>query len=268
MVNEIRRSIGAKRVGHTGTLDPFATGLLVVLIGRATRLSQYLVGLDKEYVGTIRFGEATETDDITGDIVASSDSWRELTNEKVQNEMNRFIRRFEQTPPIYSAKKIGGERAYKLARRGEEVKLSPKEIEVFRWKLEGMKAQDVQFSCKVSSGTYIRSLARDLGESLDCPAHLAELRRTSVGEFNIEDANTLNDIADGQATLYDPVKAVGHLPCRYIDDEKEKSSVVHGKPIPAADEEENAVAVVSNDRLIAIAVRRNGMLRPKVVLER
>ena len=165
-MDSVRRCLGTRRIGHTGTLDPFATGLLVVLVGRATRLSQYLVGLRKEYSGTIRLGITTDTYDPTGEVLEEDDSWRTITRDLIDKEVGALVGRYDQRPPKYSARKVGGRRAYKLAREGEEVSLATKEVEVFDFKVSDVSEADLTFGCDVSSGTYVRAMARDLGEAL------------------------------------------------------------------------------------------------------
>ncbi len=263
----VRRRLGVRRVGHTGTLDPFATGLLVLLVGRATRLSQYLVGLRKVYEGTIELGVSTDTHDLTGHVIAEDNGWQSLGRERIDSDMARFLGCHLQRPPKYSAKKVGGQRAYRLARRGEEVDLPPREIEVFDFSLTGLVGAELQFSCDVSSGTYVRALARDLGKTLGCGASLKSLRRTSVGNFDVDRAQALSDIEKSSALIGPPVEAVSFLPRVSVESEDVRSKIVHGQPIPAVDEDAGVVALVVGEQLIAIAERRDDMFKPKVVLE-
>ncbi len=267
MVDVVRRGLGVRRVGHTGTLDPFATGLLVVLIGRATRLSQFLVGLRKAYVGTIRLGTSTDTHDLTGDVTGEDDSWRILERAEIDQEVAARVGRQEQKPPKFSARKVGGQRAYRLARRGEVVDLPSREIEVFEFVLTDVSGADLEFRCDVSSGTYVRALARDIGGALGCGAHLRALRRTSVGTFDVERAQALSDIGGNSAFSGSPAEAVGHLPRFSIGSEEVRQKVTHGQPISAEDSDEDVVALVAGGQLVAVAERRDGMFRPKVVLE-
>ena len=184
----MRRTLKIRRAGHTGTLDPFASGLLVILLGRATRLSRFVVGLRNTYSGRIRLGETTDTGDLTGEVVESSDDWEAVADSDVEAAMGRLTGSLSQTPPSFSAKKVGGQRAYRLARRGEQVELPPCEVQVYRFQLQNRSGPLVEFSCEVGSGTYVRALARDLGAALGCGAHLQALRRQTVVPFNVDQA--------------------------------------------------------------------------------
>jgi tRNA pseudouridine55 synthase len=188
VVDRVRRALGTGRVGHLGTLDPFAAGLLVVVVGRATRLAPYAAAWDKAYDGVIRLGRTTTTDDATGATLATSDAWQSLDRARLEAAAARFQGAYEQRPPIFSAVKVAGERAYRRARRGEPVALAPRRVEVMALELVGVELPDVGFRARVSGGTYLRSLARDLGEALGCGAHLVTLTRTAVGPLRLAEA--------------------------------------------------------------------------------
>lgn len=264
MVDVVRRGLGMRRVGHTGTLDPFASGLLVVLLGRATRLSPYLSALPKSYQGLIRLGVRTDTDDGTGAVLVSSDSWNGLSDADIGTAMATLTGRRLQRPPVYSAKKTDGERAYRLARRGRPVQLAPAEVEVTRFAFVDRVGSAVRFVADVGGGTYVRALARDLGEVLECGAHLETLRRIGVGGFSVEGATALEAIAAGQAEPQPPLEAVRHLPMLDID-QAERDAVVHGRPLPAGAVTASPVALVAAGRLVAIAVVQHDRLKPRVV---
>ncbi|HSP63332.1 MAG TPA: tRNA pseudouridine(55) synthase TruB [Pyrinomonadaceae bacterium] len=230
-----RRTIGERRVGHTGTLDPFATGVLVVLVGRATRLAQFLSGAEKEYVAVIRLGFATDTGDVTGARVekdkpgftAETQRTQSFRKEEIEAALASLRGEIEQTPPMYSAKKIAGKKLYELARQGEEVarkavRVIVKEFEAAALGDEWLKPNDdgtsnlsVRVVC--SAGTYVRTLAESVGERLGVGAHLSELRRTRAGQFKIADAITLDQLNDAaksdsvEQVLLSPDAAVGHL---------------------------------------------------------
>jgi len=191
VVDSIRRSLEQKRVGHAGTLDPRATGLLVILLGQATRLAQWLQRHDKSYEGTIRLGIATDTGDADGRVTAEEAC--RTSDELLREATKTLIGRIEQTPPAYSAIKVNGQTAHRLARQGAPVELKSRyvTIETFETELaEPGPPPLVSFTVKCSSGTYIRSLAVDLGRALGCHAHLESLRRLSVGGFKVEDSVT------------------------------------------------------------------------------
>jgi tRNA pseudouridine55 synthase len=187
VVEMFRRRSRVKKVGHTGTLDPLATGLLVLCVGRATRLQNYLMGMEKVYEGVIQFGWATDSYDTAGEPAGET---KETAVDHVNFEphLARFRGEIEQMPPQFSAKKVGGVRAYELARKGETAALTPKRVTVYEYELTEVKGSTARFRVRSSAGTYVRSLAHDLGASIGVPAHLKELRRTAIGKFRVEDA--------------------------------------------------------------------------------
>ncbi len=193
-VARIKKLTGQKRVGHTGTLDPMATGVLPVLIGRATVLSQYLIDADKSYSATVKLGTVTDSCDITGNVVSTQNVC--CNDVDIENILSRFVGKQMQTPPMFSAIKQNGIRMYELARRGETVEIPAREIEVFSLsKTTALNAQnEFEIDCLVSKGTYIRSLCRDIGEKLGCGATLIRLRRTSTAGFGIEKCVKLDDL--------------------------------------------------------------------------
>ncbi|HVW21205.1 MAG TPA: tRNA pseudouridine(55) synthase TruB [Opitutaceae bacterium] len=193
VVARLRGKLRTKRVGHAGTLDPMATGLLVILIGKATRLSQYLTGMDKEYEGTVELGKITNTQDAEGEVMETRPV-PALTREQVQAVMRGFLGDQYQTPPMFSAVKIDGVPLYKMARKGEEVEREPRFIRVAGWELTAFALPRFDFRMQCSKGTYVRTLAHDLGEKLGCGGHLAALRRTATGAFRIEQALTMEQI--------------------------------------------------------------------------
>ena len=230
VIARVRRIIGERRVGHTGTLDPFATGVLVVLVGRATRLAQFLSGAEKEYDATVRLGYATDTGDLTGTRVptGSATAAREFYREEVETAMASLRGDLEQTPPMYSAKKLAGRKLYELARRGEEVErksvqVTVREFEVIQregpWlKLNDDATADLHARVVCSAGTYVRTLAEDFGKRLDVGAHLVELRRTRAGRFKIHEAITLERLVEfadsnlAEAGIIPPDAVLSHLP--------------------------------------------------------
>jgi tRNA pseudouridine55 synthase len=183
VVDVVRRLCGIRKVGHAGTLDPFATGLLIVGVGKATKEMQKLVGLDKEYEATLRLGATSDTYDRTGTITESGAGCH---TSDLQQVLNKFIGTIEQVPPMFSAKKIKGKKLYELARKGIEVERQPSTITIHSIKLLELQASSFKFQVSCSSGTYIRSLAHDIGQALCCGAYLTELRRTAIGPFSID----------------------------------------------------------------------------------
>ena len=194
VVNRARRILGQRSIGHLGTLDPMATGILPLVAGNFTRLAQFYVNSEKTYEGTIHFGFSTDTYDAEGE-PTSEPQIANLRAAEIEATAARFRGVIQQTPPPFSAKKIKGVAAYKLARKQKEVILHPVEVEIKEFDLLGVEADRVHFRAHVSSGTYMRSVAHDMGKALGCGAHLESLRRTTVAEFGLSDAHTLEELA-------------------------------------------------------------------------
>jgi len=195
VVSQLRRATGESSIGHMGTLDPMATGVLPVLLGKYTRLSQFFGPLTKTYTGAIRFGFATDTYDADGIPAAPAlmnDRWP--TNDEVQAAAARFRGEVEQTPPPFSAKKINGRPAYEAARRGQTVVLKPVSLQIEEFVIDQVEGGYAEFTIRISSGGYVRSVAHDLGQVLGCGAHLARLRRVAAGPFTLSQALTLEEV--------------------------------------------------------------------------
>ena len=194
VVDAVRHLAGFRQIGHLGTLDPLATGVLVLLLGRATRLVRFYAGRRKRYTAGFRFGFATDSYDSDG-VPQSPDNPPTLDAGVLGRLAAERVGRFEQTPPAFSAKKIHGRPAYELARKNQAVELKPVEVELFEYKLLGIEGPVARFAIECSSGTYIRSLAHEMGERLGCGAHLSQITRTAVGEFSLEQAIQLEELA-------------------------------------------------------------------------
>jgi len=197
VVDAVRHLAGFRQIGHLGTLDPLATGVLVLLLGRATRLVQFYSGRRKRYSAGFRFGFATDTYDSEGE-AQGPDTALLLDAAVMEKLAAERIGRFEQMPPSFSAKKVRGRPAYELARKKQPVELKPVEVELFEYKLLEMEGSIARFVIECSSGTYIRSLAHEMGQELGCGAHLAEITRTAVGEFSLEQALSLEELAEAK----------------------------------------------------------------------
>jgi tRNA pseudouridine55 synthase len=200
VVNRVRRITGERSVGHLGTLDPMATGVLPLVLGRFTRLAQFFTDAAKVYEGEIRFGFSTDTYDAEGEPVGPV-SAAQPTLAEIHRHLPSLTGRILQLPPIYSAKKINGVAAYKLARKDKPVEMKPVEVDVRRFEIQSVCEDRARFIVEVSAGTYIRSLAHDLGQALGCGAHLSQLRRTHAGEFDLSQAATLDQLATYQTSL-------------------------------------------------------------------
>lgn len=198
VIRRLRRLLGVRKIGHAGTLDPMATGLLICLVGRATKRMEAFMGLPKEYTGTLRLGEETASYDAETEVVARRD-WAHLTAADLEAARARFEGEIEQRAPMYSAVKVGGERLYRAARRGETVETPLRRVRIDAFVLTGREGADVSFLVRCSKGTYIRSLAHDFGQTLGVGAHLVALRRTAIGPHRVDDAWTMAGLADALA---------------------------------------------------------------------
>ncbi|MET0753307.1 MAG: tRNA pseudouridine(55) synthase TruB, partial [Pyrinomonadaceae bacterium] len=222
VVARCRRILRTKRIGHTGTLDPFATGVMVILVGQATRLAQFLDKDAKEYEALVRFGSETDTGDRTGELRITNYDSRDVSIEEIENVLPGFRGEIEQTPPMYSAKKVEGKKLYELARKGIEIERKPVNITIYELEVQSskLKAQSSDVSIRVlcSAGTYIRTLAEDIGRKLNVGAHLAELRRTRAGKFDLSKAVRLEKLEEIAAenlldnALISMNEAISHLP--------------------------------------------------------
>jgi len=290
VVARARHLLQERRVGHTGTLDPFATGVLVLLIGRATRLAQFLSGLEKEYEAVIRLGFATDTGDVTGKPLISPDTAKSIldfSESEIEAAFASLRGEIDQVPPMYSAKKQQGRKLYELARRGEEVERQPVRVSIHAFEalkptgeslkdnLDGTVDLETRIVC--SAGTYIRTLAQDFGKRLGVGAHVAELRRTRVGGFNAGCASTLGELQESIAeeslglVLLTPDAALAHLPAidlmeadvlrarNGVSVQVQGPAWTNGEQVRLRDEHGHLIAVASFDA-------EKNSLRPRVVL--
>lgn len=258
-----RRSLGVRRIGHTGTLDPFATGLLVLLVGQATRLARFVEDEPKVYEATIAFGSETETDDPTSEVTRVA----ELPEaQRIEAAISALTGHIQQIPPAFSAKKVSGRRAYAAARGGSPLTLQPVEVEIMEWRIRNRSADALDVTITCSGGTYIRALARDLGRGCGSAAHLTGLRRIRSGVFDLRDANTLDEMRTGTANVAGLRSAIPNIPTRSIVD-AEVRRVRHGQCIEARSEPVLVALVDSTGDLIALADRNGDLLHPSVVMQ-
>lgn len=282
VVDLVRRRGQVKKAGHTGTLDPLATGLLVLCIGRATRLQSYLMNLPKSYEGEIQFGWATDTYDAAGQQTGET---REVNLDRLNEILPRFRGNIDQMPPPYSAKKIQGVRAYELARKGEPTPLQPKPVQIYELEVLEEKGSVVSIRVRCSAGTYVRSIAHDLGQSLGFGGHLKSLRRTAIGDFSVDKAIPSSELNSPEQIFAKP----HHLQLNEVSlpiaavtiDPMQERKLLQGQTVivkPQSGEiRRNDLVSVSNlsDELVAIAqavdVLREGggpvALQPRVVLK-
>ena len=273
VVAKARNLLGERSIGHLGTLDPMATGVLPLMIGKMTRLCQFYQHSEKSYEGTMRLGFATDTYDADGDPLGAPKEVK-VTHEDIVGAAAGFAGVIEQVPPPFSAKKIHGVPAYKLSRKKQEVKLPPISVDVKEFAITGLEGELCRFRCRVSSGTYVRSIAHDLGQKLGCGAHLASLRRTAVAEFRLDDAHALEAVACAVANsqldglMLHPRRVLPELPSVTVDDET-VGRIRHGRAVNLAEFSTSKWVKVfaGQSDLICLASRVAGSLfHPKVVL--
>jgi len=294
VVARIRKTLGQRSIGHTGTLDPLASGLLVLVIGRATRLASILTGSDKTYAATIRLGFATTTDDALGEPVAvknlietgslKTPGFNQILDTEIQEALGHFRGTFDQMPPAHSAKKVGGVKAYDLARRSQPVALTPVTVTVRSIEWRSRTGDTFEVRVTATAGFYVRALARDIGRHLGCGAHLSALRRLRSGAFEVEDAMTLADAERAGAGLSErlvtPEAALPHLATVILNDEGMRR-VLHGNWVGPAHwgqappnfaldgttgQALTKLVAAGDGRLVALARAASGILHPVVVL--
>ena len=290
VVRAARRALAERKVGHCGTLDPNATGLLLLTVGRSTRLTRFLIGAPKVYEGEIRFGIATDTYDAAGEVTLEG-STADLTHEQVVGAMRRFEGLQHQLPPPYSAKKIGGRKYYELARRGQEFEREGKDVEIFQFEATGQLGAPgpdrIPFRLSCAAGAYARSLAHDVGEQLGCGGHLATLRRLRIGSFEVEgalDSGRLEAVQRGDEPLSATDLGVAWVPFddiplpfpRVTMDATQERRIAHGQSVlaPGCDAEEGDWVQITNNRGRFLAVgavaerigdRGLAVVQPKIV---
>lgn len=267
VVARVRRAAGIRRVGHAGTLDPLASGLLLLGVGQTTRFLEYLVGLDKTYETTVRLGQSTTTYDAEGEVTAERPV--DVTPEQISAALVAFRGPIRQRPPIFSAIKQGGRPLYEAARRGETVIAPEREVVIHTLDLLAYDPPWVRLRVACSSGTYIRSLAHDLGEALGVGGHVVELRRPAVGAFDVADATPLDDLtpADLAAHLRPPEAAVAHLP-RLEVDEASAGRLLVGQRLaaPAAAPVGEAAVFGPGGRFLGVAALDGEVIRPRKMI--
>ncbi len=260
-VGMLRRIAGTRRVGHLGTLDPIATGVLPLVVGKATRLSQFFLGHDRAYEAWIRCGFATDSYDRAGEPVGEPQPVA-LDRERLEEALAEFRGEIEQVPPAVSAKKINGVPAYKLARRNEAVELDPVSVEVYELELLDVEEDRFRIRVRCSTGTYIRTLAHDVGQKLGCGAHVDELRRTAVGEFDLSQARTKEELEQLSSddrleeALVASTELLPEMPAQYVD-QLTATRISHGQDFqvaafPTAQPARRVKAIDGEGRLLAI----------------
>ncbi len=275
VVAEVRRRLKVKKAGHTGTLDPFATGLLPICLGEATRLAGLITEGDKSYEATVRLGASTDTQDLTGKVLAEAPV-PTLTREQIEQALERFRGEIDQAPPMFSAVKVDGKRLYELARRGEQVERVTRKVVVHRLELLELALPELKLAVRCSKGTYVRTLGHDLGEALGCHAHLTALRRVESAGFRLEQAITLRELAEDPAAaatrLISPRDALASLP-EVVVEQATAARIAQGQRLPGSmlpppqEGQRLRLSSAAGD-LLAVGEWREGTLRYLCVLVR
>lgn len=260
VIRDIRKEYGTKKVGHTGTLDPMATGVLPILIGDATKLSDYLMDHDKEYIAVLKLGEKRDTGDSEGNIIETS-KIPNLTTQEIENTLKTFIGKISQIPPMYSAIKVNGKKLYELAREGKEIERKPRSVEIYSIELLEVEKNTeniidkIKFKVNCSKGTYIRTLCEDIAEKLGTVGYMKELRRTRVGKFTLEDINkcvSLEEILSEENA--------------YILKENEESKLLNGVIIKT-NLADGLVRIYKNNEFVGIGEVKNKNLKRKIIIK-
>jgi tRNA pseudouridine55 synthase len=262
VVSVARRALGERRIGHAGTLDPFATGLLVLLTGRATRVLPYVDGEPKVYEATIRWGAETDTDDATGRVVREA---APPTADAMEQGMHALTGSIEQVPPDFSAKQVGGRRAHAAARGGAPLTLAAVPVRVDEWRVTAQRNGETDVTIVCGTGTYVRALARDLGRRAGSAAHLSALRRTRSGPFDVAQASSYDALRDGSALVRSPREAIPALPAQRVS-EDDAARLARGMRVEAGIDGARAALVGEDGALLAIAERSGEQWQPRVVL--
>jgi tRNA pseudouridine55 synthase len=269
VVHQIRKLANTKKVGHAGTLDPDATGVLVVGLGKATRLLTFIVADNKTYQATIRLGQSRTTDDAQGEIIETKNC-EKITEEVIKKELDKFVGDIQQIPSSVSAIKVDGKRAYDLVRQGEKVELAPRSVHISAIDVHEIKKVDefidVAVTVHCSSGTYIRAIARDLGNSLQVGGHLTNLRRTQSGQWSITNANKLTDLKPGSLPIISMAQVATSIFPSVTIGQAETEDFIHGRSVRTTHTPAETIAVIDKTpSLIALAHGDGLTLKPHVV---
>lgn len=264
VVNVLRKELNTKKIGHTGTLDPNATGVLPILVGQATKISKYLIEHNKTYIAELKLGDKSSTGDIEGEIIESKEI-PNLTQEKVEIALNGFLGKQLQTPPIYSSIKINGKKAYEYARKGEIVEIPPREIEIMNISLIKFEIDIITFEVKCSKGTYIRVLCEDIAEKLGTVGLMSNLTRTEVDDFNIKNAYTLDDIKNKRALDLINIEDVFKTKPSIKLDERKTGLFLNGVQL-TYNEEDNIYRVYNESEFLGLGIIKNNLLKRDVII--
>ncbi|QIW09607.1 tRNA pseudouridine(55) synthase TruB [Francisella sp. LA112445] len=267
VLQQLKHLFNAQKAGHTGTLDPMATGVLPICFGRATKIAQYLLDADKEYIATIKLGIETDSGDAEGNVVAENHSVPTLTGSLIETVLEKFRGGISQVPPMYSALKYNGQPLYKLAREGKKVEIKPRSIKIYELELLDFSETTITVRVKCSKGTYIRSLAIDIGKQLGCGGHLIALQRTKSGPFNLDRAFTLEQLKS--LNFEEKIASIANIESVFVDkpiyslEEKEKEDLYKRGLLADKPNLDKTVRIYDDGKFVAIAEFEKGKLISK-----
>ena len=272
IVNVLRKALNIKKIGHTGTLDPNATGVLPILIGNATKISKYMIEHNKEYIATVYLGEKRSTGDIEGQILKKDEDVKEklanISKNKVNEVLKSFLGKQKQIPPVYSAIKINGKKAYEYARKGQTVEIRPRDVEIHNIELLSFKEKILSFKVECSKGTYIRTLCEDIAEKLGTIGHMKDLIRTKVDGFTIDDSITIEDIKNNPKSIDEKIISIEDLfknKAKIVLDERKKELFLNGVKL-TWEKQDEVYRVYYKDQFIGLGVIKNKLLKRDVVV--
>ena len=272
ILQQLKHLYNAQKAGHNGTLDPMATGVLPICFGRATKIAQYLLDADKEYIATVKLGIETDSGDAEGNIVKANSNIPQLDKTMLETVLDNFRGEISQVPPMYSALKHNGQPLYKLARKGIQIEIKPRNITIYTLELLGYSDDEMTIKVRSSKGTYIRSLAMDIGNKLGCGGHLIALQRTKSGPFSLEESYTLEELKD--LSFEDKLATISHIENIFLDKpsytlaEEEKEDLYSRGKFPLKEELDGTIKVYDEDKFVAIAEFDKGVLINKRFFDR
>lgn len=264
VINVLRKELNTKKIGHTGTLDPNATGVLPVLIGQATKISKYLIEHNKTYIAELKLGEKSSTGDIEGEIIEKKEI-PDLTIEQVECVLKSLLGKQLQTPPIYSSIKINGKKAYEYARKGETVEIPAREIEIMSISLIRFEGNIITFEVKCSKGTYIRVLCEDIAEKLGTVGLMSNLTRTEVNDFNIKNAYTLEDIKNKQDISLISIEEVFKTKPSINLDDRKRDLFLNGVQL-TFNEQDDVYRIYNNNMFLGLGIVKNNLLKRDIII--
>ncbi len=266
VVNVVRKKLNIKKVGHTGTLDPNATGVLPILIGTATKISKYLVEHEKTYIATIELGKKTDTGDSEGRIIEENNSFENISKKKIENVLKSFIGKQNQIPPIYSAIKVEGKKLYEYAREGKQVHIKPREIEIYDIKLKECYNTEITFEVECSKGTYIRTLCEDIAKKLGTIGYMKELKRIKVNTFKIQNAVSLKDL--NNINIEEKIISIEKIFLNRIKidlNDRKLELFLNGVQL-THELEDGLYRIYNNSKFVGLGVIKNKLLKRDVVI--